>query len=151
MATISLSGSDTIVINERVLVDFADQNVAELTFPNEIAALKTGKNGNVVYAQNETGRQADLALRVIMGSSDDKFLNNLWVQQQNNFSGFVLMTGQFTKKVGDGAGNITNIIYDASGGIFLKGIEAKTNVEGETDQSVAIYTMRFAVAPRAIG
>ena len=150
MSTISLTGSDTIVINDRVFADFADGNVAELTFPNALATLKTGKNGNSIYAQNETGRQAEMKMRVIMGSSDDKFLNGLFVEQQNDFSSFILLTGQFTKKVGDGAGNVTSIVYDASGGVFTKGIEAKTNVEGETEQSVAVYTMMFSLAPRAI-
>ncbi len=37
MTTIAMSGNDTVKINERVLQDFADDNVAELTFSGEIA------------------------------------------------------------------------------------------------------------------
>jgi hypothetical protein len=45
MAVISLTGSDTLIINERSLVDFADQSFAEVTLPNDIAVLKTGNIG----------------------------------------------------------------------------------------------------------
>jgi len=64
--------------------------------------------------------------------------------------GTVLAFGQFIKKIGDGAGNILSDTYVMSGGVFTKPVEAKTNVEGETDQSIALYTMKFANAPRAL-
>lgn len=150
MATISLTGSDSLSINNRILADFADADIAALTFPNDIAAVKTGKNGNSIYALNETGRQCVLTLRLIRGSSDDKFLNGLMAQQKNNFAGFVLMTGEFVKKAGDGQGSITSDVYLLSGGIFQKQVEAKSNSEGDTEQSVSIYTLTFSNSPRAI-
>lgn len=150
MATISLSGSDTISINNRVFADLADGEVIALSFPNDIANVKTGKNGNSIYGLNESGKVADVKIRVIRGSSDDKFLNGLLSQQLANFAGTVLMIGQFIKKLGDGAGNITSDTYIVNGGVFTKEVEAKSNVEGETEQSVAIYTMRFSNAPRVI-
>lgn len=150
MGTVAMSGSDTIIINNRVFADFATGTVAELSFPNEIASVKTGKNGNSIYGLNETGRQADFKLHLIRGSADDKFLNGLLASQQLNFAGFPLMFGQFIKKLGDGAGNIASDTYDTSGGVFTKQVEAKTNVEGDAEQSIAIYTIRFSNAPRAI-
>ncbi len=60
------------------------------------------------------------------------------------------MIGQFIKKLGDGAGNVASDTYVLSGGVFSKQVEGKTNVEGEVDQSVAMYTMKFANSPRAI-
>jgi len=150
MSTVAMSGSDTLVINNRVLNDLADQNVAELTFPNDIATVKTGKNGNSIYSLNESGKQADLVIRVIRGSADDKFLNNLLVQQQANFAGFILMTGEFIKKIGDGKGNVAGDTYITSGGVFTKSVGAKSNVEGDSEQSVSIYNIKFANSPRAI-
>jgi len=150
MPAVALSGSDTLSINNHVFADFADATVAELTFPNEIAQVKTGKNGNSIYGLNETGKNADLKIRVLRASNDDRFLNALMAQQQNNFAGFPLLIGEFTKKIGDGQGNIASDTYLVSGGIFVKQIEAKTNVVGETDQSVAEYTIRWSNAPRAI-
>lgn len=150
MSAATLSGSDTITINNSVLSDLADGNCVEMTFPSDIANVKTGKNGNSIYGLNETGKQCEVKLRVLRGSNDDKFLNNLLVQQQANFPGTVLMIGQFIKKLGDGNGNITSDTYVMSGGVFTKIPEAKSNVEGETEQSVAMYTMKFSNAPRAL-
>ena len=150
MSTVSMTGQDTININNRVFADLADGNCVELTFPNEVAAVKTGKNGNSLYAFNASGKQCEIKIRVIRGSADDKFLNNLFIQQQANFAGFVLMIGQFIKKVGDGQGNIASDTYVMSGGVFTKGIEAKSNVDGDTDQSVGVYTIKFSNAPRIL-
>jgi hypothetical protein len=150
MSVAALSGNDTINLNNRVFVDLADGNCVELTFPNDIANVKTGKNGNSIYALNETGKQCEVKIRVLRGSDDDKFLNNLLAQQQANFAGTVLMIGQFIKKIGDGQGNITSDTYIMSGGVFVKPIEAKTNTEGEVDQSIAMYTIRFSNAPRVL-
>lgn len=150
MAAIALSGSDTISINNTVLTDLADGNCVELTFPNDIANVKTGKNGNSIYGLNESGKQCEVKVRVVRGGQSDKFLLNLLSQQQANFAGTVLMLGQFIKKVGDGTGAITSDIYILGGGIFTKIPEAKTNVEGETEQSITMYTMKFSNAPRVI-
>lgn len=150
MGSVAMSGADTLSINNQVLADFADGNVAELTFPNDIANVKTGKNGNSIYGLNESGRQCELKIKVLRGSADDKFLNNLLAQQQNNFAGFPLMIGELVKKIGDGQGNITSDTYVLSGGVFSKQTEGKTNVDGETDQSTAVYTIKFSNAPRAI-
>lgn len=150
MGAVALSGNDTIILNNRVLNDLADGNCAELTYPNDIANVKTGKNGNSIYGLNESGKQSELKLRVLRGSDDDKFLNNLLSQQQANFAGTVLLAGQFIKKIGDGQGNITSDTYINSGGVFTKQIEGKTNVEGETEQSIAIYMIKFSNSPRVL-
>ncbi len=151
MSIVAMTGADTIKINNRLLSDLADGDCVTLEFPNETATVKTGKNGNSLYGLNESGRQADVTIRVVRGSPDDKFLNNLFAAQQNNFAGFVTMNGEFTKRVGDGQGNVTPDAYLASGGVFTKGVSAKSNVEGDSEQSVAVYTTKFALAPRVIG
>lgn len=150
MSTIALSGSDTITINNHLFADLADGNCVELTFPNDIANVKTGKNGNSIYGLNETGKQCEVKMRVVRGSTDDKFLNSLLAAQQANFAGVVLMFGSFIKKLGNGQGVITSDTYIMSGGIFTKIPEAKTNVDGESEQSVAMYTLKFSNAPRVI-
>ncbi len=150
MAKLALTGSDTVTINNQPLADFADGNCVELTFPNAIANVKTGKNGNAIFGFNASGVQAEMKLRLVRGGNDDNFLANLLVQQNNNFAGTVLLTGTFIKKLGDGSGNITSDTYVLAGGIFEKIPEGKTNVEGETEQSIAIYSIKFASAVRAI-
>ena len=150
MSTVALSGSDTIMLNNRIMNDLADGDVGHLTFPNDIATLKTGKNGNSIYSLNQTGKQAELAIRVIRGSSDDKYLNGLIVQQQANFAGTILNFGEFIKQIGDGKGNISLDTYIMSGGILTKIPEAKSNVEGDTAQSVIEYHLKFSNSPRVI-
>lgn len=150
MTTVALSGADTLTLNNRVFSDFADATYAELTFPNDIASVKTGKNGNSIYGFNESGKQCELKLRLVRASADDKFLNGLLAAQQNNFAGTTLMIGQFVKSIGDGQGNIQSDTYVMSGGVFTKPVEGKSNAEGDTDQSVAMYTLKFSNAPRAI-
>lgn len=150
MSTQSLTGSDVAMINNRILSDLADGEVVGLTFPNAISNVKTGKNGNAIYGLNESGKQCEVKIRLIRGSADDKFLNNLLAQQQSNFAAFPLMIGQFIKKIGDGKGNIALDTYIMSGGVFDKQVEAKSNVEGETEQSVSVYSIKFSNAPRII-
>lgn len=151
MAVTSLTGQDTILINNYLFTGLADENYVELTWPAEIANVKTGKNGNSIYAFNATGRQCEVKIRVLRGSADDQFLNNLLAQQQANFAGFSTMSGQFIKKIGDGQGNITNDTYNMAGGVFVKQVEGKSNADGDIAQSVAEYMLKFTNSPRTIG
>lgn len=151
MAVVSLTGKDLVSINGVNITDLADGDCAALTFPNELSNLKTGKNGNTLYAFNYTGRQCQLILRVIRGSANDKYLNQLLSIYKNDPAAFTLMTGNLIKNVGDGAGNIVNDNYTLSGGTFKKETEVKENADGDTEQAVAIYTLTFSNAPRSIG
>jgi hypothetical protein len=149
--TTSLTGKDTIKINGRILNDFADGDCAVLTFPNDISVVKTGKGGNSIYAFKYDGNVCEVALRILRGSADDKFLNNLLALLKNDPAAFTLMQGEFTKNIGDGAGGITTDTYIMSGGTFKKQTEVKENAEGDVEQAVAIYSLIFSNAPRAIG
>ena len=145
----SLTGNDTFVLNGRVLTNFADADNGTVSFPNDIAAVKTGKNGNAIFAENKMGLQAETTLRLIRGAADDVYLNDLLAQQLQDFAAFVLMTGQFVKRVGDGQGNIQNDTYLLAGGVFVKQPEAKSNAEGDTEQSLTIWHLKFSNVGRA--
>lgn len=147
MGALALSGNDTINISGTVLSDLGEGNVVELTFPNTIAKLKIGKNGNAIYALDTTGQMCETKIKVLRGSSDDQYLLNLLNIQQNNFAGTILLIGQFIKTMGDSFGNLTSDTYILSGGVFTKIPEAKTNVEGEIDQSETTYTIQWSNAP----
>jgi hypothetical protein len=151
MKTYSLTGEDLIKINDRIISDLADADAGAITFPNNIANVKFAKNGNALYANNATGKQADLVLRVVRGSADDRYLRNLLNVQKQNFAGTVLMNGEIIKNVGDGAGNIAQEKYILSGGVFTKEIDVKTNAEGDTEQSVAVYNATFGLDNSVIG
>lgn len=151
MSIVALTGKDTITINGRNFNDFADGVVAEITFPNDLVQIKTGKGGNTLYGLNNTGRQSELKLRVILASPDDIFLNNLLLTMKSNFAAFALMTGVFVKNVGDGLGNIKTATYVMSGGIFKREVNAMENSDGDPSQSVSEWTLMFSNAPRGIG
>lgn len=143
MAEVSLTGQDTVQIDGRILQSLADQAAFDITFPDDLAAIKVGKNSNTIYAMNNQGLKAEVSLRVLLGTSDDKYLNSRMLQWILDPSSFELLTGMFVKRVGDGAGNLDSKIYQCSGGVFKRQIEAKTSSEGDTDQSVAVYSMIF--------
>jgi hypothetical protein len=146
----SLTGKDTIKIDDRILNDLADGDIVDIEFPNNIAAVKTGKDGNSIYAFNETGKNCNVTLRVMRGSSDDKYMQSRFDEMIADFSKFITLNAQFIKRVGDGSGNVGNDIYRMSGGVFIKEPAVKTNVEGATEQSVTIYNLSFSNAPRQI-
>lgn len=150
MSIISLCGDDVIQLNGQTLVDFADGDTAVLDFPNDLTNAKTGKDGNSIFAFNNTGRQCTFVLRLLRGGADDTFLNNLFALYINSPAAFALLTGEFIKNIGDGQGNITQDIYQLSGGIFKRGVNAKENTEGDTEQAIAVWNLLFTNAPRSL-
>jgi hypothetical protein len=150
MNSISLIGSDTIVVGGRVLTDFGEGDVATLTFPNEIMNVKTGKNGNSIFALNNTGLQCDVSLRILRGSDDDKVLNGIIADLLNDPASFVVLDGQFVKRVGDGTGVVTNDTYIVGGGVPTRQVGAAENADGNTDPAIAIYEFKFTNTRRAI-
>ena len=146
----SLTGKDTIIISGRVLNDFADGDTCKLDFPNDLSVVKTGKNGHSIFAFQYSGLQCTVELRVLLGGSDDSFLNALLSSFVSNPPAFTLLTGEFIKNVGDGTGNITPVSYIMSGGTFKKQVPAVENADGDTNQAIAVYSLHFTNAPRAV-
>jgi hypothetical protein len=146
----ALTGKDTTQIDSRILSDLADGDCVLITFPNDIWQVKLSKNGNVVYALNNSGLVAELALRIIIGSADDKYLNSRLQEFKNDASKFTLLTGIFSKRAGQGDGELATIIYSMGGGVFKRQLEARDNSEGNTEQGVVVYTMTFGNSDRAI-
>ena len=150
MPTVALVGSDTIKINQRLITDLPDGDVLKLTYDTNSVTVKVGKNGNTIYAQNESGKMAKVELRVMRGSADDKFLLSLMTLQNSNLPGFALMSSELVKRIGDGQGNVTADNYLLAGGVFHKLVETTSNVEGEKEQAVATYMLTFGSAARAL-
>lgn len=149
MSTYTLTGDDTIIINDIPLNDFPNGDIATLDLPNNLMEIATGKNGNTIFALDEAGNNATLTVRVLMSSNDDKRLNGL-VPNSEGFAGTVLLTGSVTKQIGDGAGNISYNKYLLAGGMVQKKPAIKSNVNGDIEQAVVEYTIQFANAARAI-
>lgn len=143
MPEVSLTGQDTVQIDGIIFETLGDGTPFDVTFPNDLGMVKAGKNGNTLYAKNEMGRIADITVRVLLGGTDDKYLNGRLIQWIQDPSTFTLLTAMFVKRVGDGEGNIESKIYNCTGGFFKRQVEAKTSAESDTDQSIAVYQLTF--------
>lgn len=148
--SVSLTGKDTFVMNERVFADFADGDTVVIDLPNNLSEGKTGKNGNAIFAANSTGQNGTVTIRVIRGSPDDKYLTSRVNAYLNDSSAYVMDTMSFVKRTGDGSGSVTEDVYGGTGGIPQKIPATKENVEGDTEQAVAVHVFFFAGIRRAM-
>lgn len=148
--SVTLTGKDVIVINGRVLHNFADGVIGELTYAGNLMEVKASKDGNTIYGMNEQGRVCDLKLRLQLGSGDDKVLNSLLTGMKADPAGFILMVASFTKRVGAGDGKTNLVVYQCTGGAFSKMPGVKSDASGSTDQSVVEWNIVFGNADRAI-
>ena len=152
MGQVSLTGNDTISIGSRtggsiIITAFPDGDNAELTFPNDLTTVKTGKNGNSIYALNSSGIQSQLVLRVLRGTADHKFLLSIQAAYLANPPGFLLLTSKVVKRIGDGRGNIASDTYNLSGGVPTKIPGTTSNVGGDENQAIAVLSAAFSGTP----
>jgi hypothetical protein len=150
MGTLSLTGKDTITLDNRILADFGKGDVATLEFQNDLATVSVGKNGNAIIAYNASGQAATLTIKVLSGSADDKWLNSRMYEFINDPPSFVLLNGEFVKRIGDKAGNKINQTYTMSAGAFTKMPGAKENTEGDDEQAQTTYAITFANTGRSM-
>jgi hypothetical protein len=144
MAVFNLTGSDTIVLNDRVFNNLADGDAVTISFSNDLVKGSTGKNKNTIFALDEQGNNATVVMRIMRGSSDDQFMNTLLTTMLKDFSAFPLINGSFVKRLGDGTGEVVVNNYQLTGGVFQKNVDTKDNVQGETEQGVSVYNLFFA-------
>lgn len=150
MPILAVTGNDTLVINGNVFNDLATEDVTTIEFPNDLANTKTGKGGNSLIALSPQGFNATLTLKVVRGSSDDQFMNNALSQMTKNFVGTKLLSGSFTKQIGDGSGAFVNDVYKLAGGVISKIPAGKENAAGDVEQSATIYNVKFTNCTRNI-
>lgn len=153
MATYNLVSDGTLTLWDRVFNDFADDDISAITFPNDLVTVKTGKNGNTIYSKNEPGRNATAAIRLIRGSADDQFIQNILSQSKADFAMTRLASGEFAMRLSDGQDPVPNVIrdvYTLKGGVVTRPVDGKENVSGDTSQGVSVYNITFADADRSI-
>ena len=149
--TYKLTGQDTCVLWGRVLTDFADGDVVTIVADNNIASSVVGKNGNMIIAKDEQGKKCTITLRLLKGSADDSFINGYYKTYEIDSALFILGNGSFSKRLGDGNGNVGYDTFYAKAIHFTKPpYDVTSNVNGSTDQAVTVYTMQ-AIIDRTIG
>lgn len=144
---LSASGLTTIT-------SFADGDYARVTFPNDIMNFTIGKNRNMLAAYNAMGTLAELELRLLRGSKEDKFLQDQFPTFASDELSFSFIFAKVIKNLGvsnEGATASTiEEIYTLNNGIISKAPEIVSNVSGSTDQGVVVWQVRFAEFTRTV-
>lgn len=139
----AIAGKDVCIINGQVLTGYADGDAIKFEPQGPIAQMKVSKDGNSIYAMQYSGIAGKLTLRLVRGCLDDQTLNGLLQQWVGDPSSFVLMSGSYVKRVGDGKGNITNEVYQLAGGVFESIPGGISSMDGSIEASVTTYTLLF--------
>ena len=148
--SVALTGNDTIILQGKVFSDFGDGDVAELKFDNDLVEVVNGKNDNAVFALNSKGKQGTLTLKLIRGSADDIFMGIQLNLMTLDFPSYILMAGNFTKRIGTGLGAVLADAYLATGGVIARVPDASSSSDGKTDDAQVTYTVKFAKMIRLI-
>ena len=148
--TDTLVGQNTIVINGRSLTNLGYGTVVDISIPSALVEIESGKDGSAIYAMNQAGRQAEVRVRVLVGSPDDVYLNNINEGFKADFAGSVLINASFIKRTGDGQGNIITTTWVLSGGVPGTAPADKWDVNGNTEQALMEYSFKFARATRQL-
>lgn len=143
------TGQDIIKFNDRILKDFANGDVAFISYPNDLHGMNNGKNGNSMAAHNEQGNIAELQLRVIKGSPDDKYLNSTVISWKSRSTSFKPASAELTKIISVDGG-VTNEVTTLGFVIPTRSVETKTNTDGDTEQVVSVYSFRAGTSQRAL-
>lgn len=146
-----LTGDDTLILFGRTITDTADGDIATIAVDNDIASSVVGKGGNVIIAKDEQGKKCTITVRILKAAGDDIFLQSKYQSYENDSALFSVGTGSFSKRLGDGSGNV---VFDTK---YIKALhftrspyDAVMNVNGNTDQAVTVYTMQGLIE-RVVG
>ena len=148
--SVALTGNDTIVLQGKVLTDFADGDVAELKFNNDLVEVVNGKNDNAIFALSAKGKMGELTLKVLRGSPDDLLLNAQINLMLLDFPSYVLLNGSFTKRIGNGFGLSTADLYLAKGGVISRIADVTSSSDGKTEQGISTYVVKFSKVIRVV-
>lgn len=151
MTQFVLTGDDSLIIDGIPMnLDFPNGDTTVIDFQNNLAAIATGKDLNTIFAKDESGNNFRMTVRVLRNSKSDIHLNGKQQLQTGDFPAFVLLTGSFSKRLGDGKGNVTYDGYTLNGMIFEKKVPAKANLNGDTEQGVSTYVLIGAAGNRVM-
>ena len=144
---LSASGLTTIT-------SFADGDYARVTFPNDIMNFTIGKNRNMIAAYNAMGTLAEMELRLLRGSKEDKFLQDRFPNFATERLNFNFIFAKIIKDLGvsNEGSEVARIeeTYTLNNGIISKAPEIVSNVSGSTDQGVVVWQIRFAEFTRTV-
>lgn len=131
----------------RALTSLANGDWGKITFPNDSAAFDVGKNGNTIIAFDNKGIIADMTVRILRGSDDDAFLNQIYISYIQDPVSFVALSGYLKKYIGDGTGINKAVKYTIKNGVIIRPPDLIGNSNGSIDQAVSVYTIKCICQP----
>lgn len=143
-----IAQSDSLRLNNQIISTFGQGDCGKITFPNELIMTDVDKQGNGLLALNQKGLIAELEVRLVMAGTDDQYLNSLLAQLLSGTP--TIMTGVFTKNFADQNGNVTSVQVQLNGGSVRKGVDMIISADGNIEQTIAIWPLRFATWSRLI-
>ena len=149
MSGFALTGNDTSIIFGRNLTFFGKGDVVKVDYASDFVKVEQGKNGNTIYALDNSGLLAKLTVKVLRGSPDDVFLSGIVAAAQADLPSFELGAGTFVKRIGQGNGQIVYDTYQLGGICPTKLQPASENTDGDAEQAQTMYEFTAAASPRA--
>ena len=148
MSGFALTGNDTTILFGRSLTFFGKGEVVKIDYPTEFVKVEQGKNGNTIYATDNSGFLAKITVKVLRGSPDDQFLNAVVTAAKADLPSFTLGDGTFVKRIGQGNGSVTYDTYALAGISPTKLQPAMENTDGDPEQAQVVYEFTAAASPR---
>lgn len=101
-------------------------------------------------SHNEPGRQRECTLRIVKAGSDDKRLNKNYNMWKNRDIRFKPLKMRFTKNVGHSDGRLTKDTVECFFGLPAGQPTQSMVMDGNTEQVVSIYMIRFGNSERSL-
>lgn len=149
MAGFALTGNDTTIMFGRNFTFFGKGEVVKWEYPADFVKVEQGKNGNTIYATDNSGFLAKGTMKLLRGSPDDVFMSSLVAAAAADLPSFVLGDGTFVKRIGQGDGTVVFDTYVLGGICPTKKQPAMENTDGDPEQAQVVYEMTAAASNRS--
>lgn len=148
MSGFALTGNDTTIMFGRNFTNFGKGEVVKWDYPGDFVKVEQGKNGNTIYATDNSGFLAKGTVKLLRGSPDDVFLSAIVSDAQADLPSFDLGNGTFVKRIGQGDGTVVYDTYQLAGICPTKKQPAMENTDGDPEQAQVMYEFTAAASNR---
>lgn len=149
MSGFALTGADTSIVFGRNLTNFGKGDVVKCDYPGDFVKVEQGKNGNTIYALDNSGLLAKLTIKLLRGSPDDRFMSAIVAAAAADLPTFDLGIGTFVKRIGQGNGQVVYDTYVLAGVCPTKKQPASENTDGDPEQAQVMYEFTAAFSDRS--
>lgn len=149
MGSFALTGNDTSIMFGRNLTNFGKGDVVKVEYANDFVKVEQGKNGNTIYALDNSGFLAKITVKPLRGSPDDVFFAGIVASAKADLPSFELGEGTFVKRIGAGDGSVVYDTYVLGGICPTKLQPAQENTDGDPEQAQVMYEFTAAASDRS--